>query len=80
MKNDPCKAATEYAVRMSKCATIETLEVLGSEIKANIGAVTGWESWLRCEYRTIRESFKKVDITDTLNAHGKKWAKEQGLI
>lgn len=80
MKTDPCAIATDYAVQMSQCTTIEALEAFGRAIKANSGAVTDWLPWLRIEYISKRDSFKEVDIADALNTQGKKYAKEQGLL
>ena len=44
---DPCRLATKYADRLSKCKTVEELKHIGAEIKADLKNLVGWEQWLR---------------------------------
>jgi hypothetical protein len=61
MRNDPCSIATEYADRMSKCTTIVDLEAIGAEIKGNLAAVLGFESWLRDWYSSCLKTIKEIE-------------------
>jgi hypothetical protein len=80
-QNDPCAIATEYADRMSKCATIAELRAIGDEIKANLDKVAGFEGWLRDWYvsRATDLNTPSIPFENTLNSAGKK-ALKKGLI
>ena len=76
-----CEIATEYAVRISKTATMDELKRLGDEIKLNIKSVEGWDEWLRLFWESHATQLNAPPLTEAdFSKEGKKWAKEQGII
>jgi len=47
MPSDPCKLATEYAVRMNDCKTEDNLREVWKEVVARKGDFLDWYSWLK---------------------------------
>jgi hypothetical protein len=71
---DPCRTATAYADRMSKCKTLDELRSVWSEINCNKKDIDGWYEWLIDikDSNKIRLTGPDVKIEDILNDEGLK--------
>jgi len=80
---DACILAAQYADSMHKARNELELLSIARKIKADLKNLSGFEDWLRSEWRSANEAMKKRGIgefSDCLNAEGKKWARGQGII
>jgi hypothetical protein len=78
---DPCKVATAYAEKMSKCKSIEQLQLAWNEVNMHREEVKGWYQWLI----DWKDSMKKTlttpqkPIEELLNSEGLKALKKGEL-
>ena len=75
---DPCRLATSYADRLSKCKTVEELKHVGLDIKTDLKNLAGYEDWLRDWYRSCEISITAPELIpeECLNKEGLKALKE----
>jgi hypothetical protein len=53
---DPCSRATDYAVLLSKCGSIEELKDIAEKIRLDKPNLDGWVDWLRDWYESCERT------------------------